>query len=111
VITTSVKVSGTLGVLSARVERSDAEIDQVWAVVYPPNFTSPTTTTLELGVPTILLQPDASAEGIYKANYNGFNLPGAYRVVFYASDQSGNQALPKLVQTGLKKVFLPMVRK
>jgi uncharacterized repeat protein (TIGR01451 family) len=111
VITTSVRVSGTLGALSARVERSDAEIDQVWAVVYPPNFTSPTTTTLELGVPTILLQPDAAIEGLYKANYNGFNQPGAYRVVFYATDKTGNQALPKLAQTGLKKVFLPLVRK
>jgi hypothetical protein len=79
--------------------------------VYAPSFHEPTTTTLELGVPLITLQPDLDHEGRYSTSYNGFGEPGTYKVVIYARDTAGTQALPKLVQTGETKLYLPLVRK
>ncbi len=102
--------SGT-GHIGAFVERGDEEIDTVWAAVYAPSFEPPTETTLDPGVPLIALQPDLDHEGVYAANYNGFTEPGAYKVIVYARDAAGNQAAPKMTQTGPRKVFLPLIRR
>jgi len=107
----TVTVNSGLGHIAAQVERGDDLVDMVWAAIYAPSFQSPTTTTLELGVPLIALQPDLDHEGLYTANYNGFTEPGVYRVIVYARDEVGNQALPKMAQPGPKKVFLPLVSK
>jgi hypothetical protein len=104
-------VQSGVGTLTALVQRGDDEIDTVWAAVYAPSFHEPTITTLELGVPLIALQPDLDQEGRYSTSYNGFGESGIYKVVLYARDTAGNQALPKLVQTGEAKLYLPLMRK
>lgn len=109
--TVTITVQSGVGTLTALVQRGDDEIDTVWAAVYAPSFQEPTTTTLELGVPLIALQPDLDHEGRYSTSYNGFGESGAYQVVIYARDTAGNQALPKLVQTGKTNVYLPLVLK
>lgn len=97
--------TGSSGVLEVTVERGDEPVDLVWAAVYAPSFVEPSETTLELGVPLIALQEDPDQEGRFSATYNGFGEQGAYRVVIYAEDTQGNQALPKVIgRTGL---YLP----
>jgi hypothetical protein len=107
----TVTVTGSTRQITAWVERGDDEVGMVWAAVYAPSFHPPTTPTLELGVPLIALQPDLDHEGVYTSNYSGFSEPGSYKVVVYARDTAGNYALPKLVLTGLKNVFLPLIKK
>ena len=110
----SVAVDGGSGTLTAVVERGGAEIDLVWAAVYDPSFQEPTTTTLQLGVPLVLLEADPEVEGSYAATYpGGFTEEGTYRVVFYAQDQVGVHAAPKLETetVGERKVYLPLLLK
>ena len=107
----TVTVNSGSGHIAAFVERGDDLVEVVWAAIYAPSFQSPTTTTLDLGVPLIALQPDLDHAGVYAANYNGFIEPGTYAVIVYARDEAGNQALPRLAQTGQKKTFLPLIRK
>jgi hypothetical protein len=111
IMTATVKVSGGVGAISTFVERGDDVLDVVWAAVYAPSFQEPTGTTLSLGVPLVELHPDLDHEGFYSASYNAFTEPGQYKVVVYALDRGGNQALPKLADTGQKRVYLPLVMK
>jgi hypothetical protein len=67
---------------------------------------------LDLGAPLLRLEPVAGQTGRYRVSYpGGFGEQGAYRVVFYAQDQSDNQAQPKQVTTGPKALYLPLVLK
>jgi len=107
----TVTVEGGTGTLTARVEQGADEIDVVWAAVYAPSFQEPVSTTLNLGVPVLLLEPDPDTEGLYTATYpSGFTEEGTYRVVFYAQDGAGTHAPPRLVTTD-KRVYLPVVVK
>jgi hypothetical protein len=97
----AVDLDGSSGTLEATVERGGAEIDLVWAAVFAPSFQEPTTTTLQLGVPLVLLEPDPVVDGAYAAPYaGGFGEEGAYRVVFYAQDEDGVHAAPRLETVG-----------
>ena len=107
----SVSLVGGAGTIVATVAQGDEPVDIVWAAVYAPSFQEPTTTSLDLGVPLIELEPDVEQEGLYSAYYNAFGEAGTYRVVIYAQDEGGNQALPRLVQAGGQKVYLPLVLK
>jgi hypothetical protein len=107
--TVTVTVASGVGALSARVEQGNDSIDVVWAAIYAPSFQEPLTTTLYLGVPLVQLQPDLDHPGVYRTNYNGFGEHGTYKVVFYAADTAGNQALPKVKEVGGSKVYLPIV--
>ena len=100
---------GGEGTVQANVTRGDEELDMVWAAVYAPSFEEPTDTTMNLGVPLILLESDPAQEGVYKANYNGFVEEGAYRVLIYVQDEVGNQATPHLAWVGGETVYLPLV--
>ncbi len=108
-----VSVVAGSGTLTARVERGAEDIDLVWAAVYPPSFQEPTFTTLDLGVPVLLLEVDPDDEELYTASYpNGFTESGQYRVVFYAHDQAGIHAQPELETVGEeRKVYLPVLLK
>jgi hypothetical protein len=109
ILSVSLEVSSGSGTLAAQVERGAEEIDLVWAAVYPPSFQEPVSTTLNLGVPVVLLQADPVTEGHYTATYpSGFTEEGQYRVVYYAQDRAGIQAQPKLATTE-KRVYLPAV--
>jgi hypothetical protein len=103
-----VLTGGGDGTIRANVARGDEELKMVWAAVYAPSFEEPTGTTMNLGVPLILLEPDPEQEGVYTANYNGFLEEGAYRVLIYAEDEIGNQALPYLAFVGGEVVYLPL---
>lgn len=108
----TVQVSGTDGTLEASVKAGAALIDVVWAAIYPPSFQEPTYTTLNLGVPSLKLDPVGSTPGLYRASYpNGFTEPGDYRVIVYAQDKAGLQAQPRLAGAGEaeQKVYLPLV--
>ncbi len=84
----------------------------VWAAIYAPSFRKPSETTLNLGVPTVRLDPVAGAPGSYRTVYpNGFTEAGVYRVVFYAQDRAGMQAQPALVLVGGHKVYVPLISK
>lgn len=109
IMTTAITVTGNVGTIVAFVEQGNEPIDTVWAAVYAPSFQEPVTTSLDLGVPLIELEPDPDQDGRYSANYNAFGEQGAYLVVIYAQDQAGNQA-QKIVSTR-KEVYLPVVRK
>ena len=105
---------GSSGTLEAKVARGGAELDLVWAAVFAPSFQEPITTTLQLGVPLVLLDPLPGSEGSYRATYpGGFGEEGEYRVVFYAQDQAGVSAPPRFetVNQGESVVYLPLALK
>jgi hypothetical protein len=99
---------GGEGTVRANVTRGDETVKMVWAAVYAPSFEEPTGTTMNLGVPLILLEPDPVQEGVYAANYNGFLEEGQYRVLIYAEDEIGNQAPPYLAWVGGEVLYLPL---
>lgn len=108
----SVDVVDGSGTLTASVEQGAEEIDMVWAAVYSPSFQEPVSTTLNLGVPVVLLEADPDVEGSYTATYpGGFTEEGPYRVIFYAQDLAGTHAPPKLVTPGETRIYLPVVLK
>jgi len=109
----SVDVQGNSGELSASVLQGAEEIELVWAAVYAPSFVEPTSTTLELGVPLLRLEPEDAEEGAYKVTYPGScGEEGQYRVVFYAQDRTGTHAQPRLVRVrmGTAQIYMPMVQ-
>jgi len=108
----SVNVVDGSGTLTASVEQGAEEIDMVWAAVYSPSFQEPVSTTLNLGVPVVLLEADPDVEGSYTATYpSGFTEEGPYRVIFYAQDLGGTHAPPKLVTPGETRIYLPVILK
>jgi len=112
ILSASVDLQGDSGFLTAHVQEGGEEIEMVWAAVYAPSFVEPTTTTLELGVPLLRLEPEEAEEGTYRVTYaGGFGEDGMYRVVFYAQDRTGSHAQPKpvLVGEGAVKLYLPTI--
>ena len=108
----TVKIVGVNGTLEAHLQEGGDRLDVVWAAVYPPSFQEPNYTTLNLGVPSLKLDPVNGTPGLYRASYpNGFAEQGDYRVIMYAQDKSGMQAQPKLAGQGQgqQKVYLPLV--
>jgi len=104
-------VSVSAGAGDLRVEvRDDSEVRYVWAVIYPPSYTPPT--TQEELVQETLPPVELLSQGNdwYGAKYTGFNEIGEYRVVFYAEDDLGLAAQPVAitVRTGWA-VYLPIV--
>ena len=102
-------VSEQAGTISAWVQPGNEPLHLVWAAVVPPSFQEPTFTTMELGVPLVRLEPDPQREGRYTGTYGTFAEQGLYRVVIYAEDRAGNQALPTLVRVGQRTVYLPIL--
>jgi hypothetical protein len=106
----SLSLGTTGGSIQATVDQGDALLDVVWAAIYPPSFQVPAETTLSLGVPLIELEPDPAQPGRYSAYYNAFTEAGDYRIVVYAEDRAGNQALPYVVAAGeMRHIYLPLV--
>jgi len=105
--------SGADGVLTATVQEGAEPVELVWAAVYPPGFQEPTDVTLNLNAPVVRLEPVAGQPGKYRVDYiNGFTQgpPSDYRIVFYAQDRLGINALPRRFgDVGAWKVYLPVV--
>ena len=112
ITTATVNIVGVNGTVEAQVQEGGDLLDVVWAAVYAPSFQEPSYTTLNLGVPSLKLDPVNGTSGLYRAAYpNGFTEQGAYRVIVYAQDKSGMQAQPMLASEGgaQRKVYLPLV--
>lgn len=110
---TSVDVTqqGANGILAANVVEGAEEVDIVWAAVYPPSFVEPEDVTINLNVPTVRLAEDPNTPGKYTFNYiNGFTEEGDYRIVFYAQDRLGINAVPRR-EGDVQQLFLPLINK
>jgi hypothetical protein len=115
ILDAAVQLTGEItGTISALV-RDDVGVDPagVWAEVFAPSFVEPTPgadfQTPVLAVPRVWLT-DPDGDNVYTASYGGMDEPGLYRVVVYAQDTAGNQAVPWAVEirTGWQ-VYLPLV--
>jgi hypothetical protein len=83
----------------------------VWAAVFPPSFQEPGDVTLNLNVPVVRLEPDPATPGRYTFPYtNGFTEQGEYRVVFYAQDRVGINAVPRR-EGEQSLLYLPMIQR
>jgi len=101
--------------LQARV-RDDVSVNTVRIEIYPPDYVPPPPsqdgTTRVLNVPTIALT-NVGAD-LFSVSYSGFTQTGSYRLVVYAGDGDGNQALP-LTSTVMMnpsltlRVYLPVL--
>jgi hypothetical protein len=102
---------GANGTLTATVQEGVEETDLVWAAVYPPGFTEPTDVTINLNVPIVRLEAVANTPSQYRFTYvNGFPEKEGYRIIFYAQDRLGINAIPRR-EGQLDQTFLPLVRK
>ena len=90
--------------------RDDGSVTRVWARVFAPSFTLPTST--DGSIPVISV-PEAtlthSVGDMFTVEYAGFTEPGAYQVVLYALDDEGRTSTPRAVLVGAQKVYLPLV--
>ncbi|MEM7531165.1 MAG: C13 family peptidase [Chloroflexota bacterium] len=102
--------------------RDDQGVADVWAVVYPPNYTPPESDGVlndEDGLDRVPLQRRTDlGDDMYGGTYAGFDQVGEYRVVIYATDTDELVARPVVMTvavtdtvTGgdLQRVFLPVV--
>ncbi|MCL4832283.1 MAG: fibronectin type III domain-containing protein [Caldilineaceae bacterium] len=105
-----VQKNGANGVLSATVEEGAEQTELVWAAIYGPTFQEPADVTINLNVPALKLEPVAGQPGKFSVNYtNGFVDPGDYRIIFYAQDRLGLNAVP--VSPGQQQLFLPYINR
>ncbi|MEM7539534.1 MAG: C13 family peptidase, partial [Chloroflexota bacterium] len=102
--------------------RDDQGVADVWAVVYPPDYTPPASDGVlnsEDGLARVTLQRRTElGEDMYGGAYTGFDQVGEYRVVVYATDEDGLVARPvvmtiditsDMAQPATQRIFLPIV--
>ncbi|MEZ4866397.1 MAG: C13 family peptidase [Caldilineaceae bacterium] len=98
------------GMISADI-RDDKKVDQVWAVVYPPDYTPPATAQelqAEL-LPNFILKATDEANH-YAGIYTGFTQSGIYRIVIQAEDSDGLSARPLVIEVDNgSRLFLPLI--
>ena len=109
IMATSLNQAGSSGAISVTVEQGDEAVKTVWAAIYAPSFHEPAGTSLDLGVPLVQLLPVVDLPNVFAAVYDGFTEAGDYRIVIYAADNAGNQAIPKVLGQQEVKVYLPLV--
>ena len=109
------QITGGQAAIQAQV-RDDFGVSSVRVVIYPPGFVEPPPaqdgTTPVLNVPTKTL--GLVSANLFGVTYTGFTQTGQYRLVVYAQDMDGNQALPVSVFAnvgGSCSVYLPLVIK
>lgn len=101
-------VSGDRREIRVRVI-DDQKVETVWATVYPPSYIPPATgAELVLGVaPT---QLSALGDDWFGADYSSFDESGTYRIVIFAEDEEGLQAVPVvLLLTAGNRLYLPLI--
>jgi len=93
-ITATMIMTGDVDI--AALVRDDTSVASVEAMVYAPSFVEPPPgdTTLDLGLPSVSLT-DADGDLRFTGVFTGAVEAGLYRIVVYAEDSSGNQALPQ----------------
>ena len=113
-LTMPITITNGQGQLSAKVV-DDQSVNFVWAAVYPPSYSAPESSEALVndeasGAITVLkLTPGQNDQ--FSVSYPGFTQPGEYRIVVYAEDGDGVEALPKvgIVTIAGSRVFLPLV--
>jgi hypothetical protein len=91
--------------------RDDVKVDQVWAVVYPPDYQPPTTSQelLPEVLPTFVLSP-LNNGSLYAGKFTGFTQPGVYRIVVQAKDNDNLVARPVVIEVNAgSQIFLPLM--
>ncbi|MEZ4866386.1 MAG: spherulation-specific family 4 protein [Caldilineaceae bacterium] len=98
------------GVIRADV-RDDLQVSQVWAVVYPPDYTPPAAAQ-ELQA-EVLPRFDLTSTGNdneFAGLYTGFTQNGVYRIIVNAADSDGLVAPPRTVEVKIgEELYLPLV--
>ena len=73
------------------------DIEQVWAIIYPPCFYRGNLESPITDLPSIeLAGPDE--KNIFKATYDKFDTKGKYMIIVYAKDVNHIYSLPKITQ-------------
>ncbi len=101
-------LTGSSARISAHGVTDSDGINQVWAVVYPPNLPPQDLENPLTGLPTLDLIADDLIAGDYSVGYAGFTSPGLYKIVISATDSLGNTSPP--IDTSLN-VGNPVSRK
>ncbi|MEM7536493.1 MAG: hypothetical protein AAF639_30190 [Chloroflexota bacterium] len=92
--------------------RDDKGVSEVWAVIYPPDYTPPSAdgefnTEVQESIPLERWNGNA-IDGDYYLDYAGFTLIGPYRIAIHARDRDGLHAQPVVFTVG-DRVFLPTI--
>ncbi|MEM7531403.1 MAG: right-handed parallel beta-helix repeat-containing protein [Chloroflexota bacterium] len=94
--------------------RDDQGVDDVRAVVYPPDYVQPISDGVidtDSDLDQVTLQRDLNlGENIYTGSYLGFAQTGVYQLVVYATDVDGLHAQPVTMTVDTTyRIFLPTV--
>ena len=104
-------VSGHAPIQAQVRDDGGASSVSVWVEVYPPDFVEPPPSvdgnTPNLNLPKATLTPMGT--DVYSVTYAGFTRLGQYRLVTYAQDADGQQALPQSVHVCAGCVYLPLI--
>jgi hypothetical protein len=82
-------------------------ISRVWGIIVPPGYAPESADTPVTDLPSFELF-DTDQDGIYEAEYTGFNTQGFYKITVYAEDLQGMYSLPlhtAVIQTDGKAVL------
>ncbi len=85
-------------------------VRRVWAVIYPPSYQPPPPTSglIRETLPSINFVDQGN--GWFEAAYGSFDERGAYRVMIYAEDGEGLEALPVAITAQMGEwMFLPVI--
>jgi len=87
---------------------------KVWGVVYKPSYTAPPASEELADEPNLpIFGLTKNGSGLYEGVYEGFDEPGTYRVVIYATNESNLQSKPKVITVtiGGTNTYLPLIQK
>ena len=86
-------------------------INQVWAVVRPPNFEPLSPNNPLSDQPGFYLTETSPGSGVYEGEYDEFTQQGTYKVVVYADDALGNLTTPLATHVTDVVVGTPLARR
>lgn len=110
--------TGILLTAEVRHQYNNPAIEEVWAVIYPPDYTPLTDGGVNEGdgalnaetLPTVVFAPDSADDTALFTATADLTETGVYRIVVHARDQDGLYAQPVTVAVDMGvRVFLPVV--
>ena len=99
-VTTEQFITDTSSALiTAYTVTDNGNINRVWALIWPPDYSPKTTLNPAKEFPSIdLFKSDKFKQNQYEGIYKNFYTKGTYQIVVYAIDNQGNTSIPKLTQ-------------
>ncbi len=88
----------------AKVRAGDAAIQNVWAVIIPPDIDMTADEMIEFPEVSMVFNPDT---GCYEGVFSELTSPGVYRVVVMAEDESRQMSDPSIAYVGIGAVVHP----